>query len=131
MSAEEKKSTYELNEQQRKNVVPLIRTIGNQLDRHKNVRDPIARNMLLVDNLCAIVDLMCAIADTIPQEAGFDRDTCKEIKEVSDRIKQAIMELFDWIQNPTYTTEHPVGQEMMRQGQKRLEDTERKVRALD
>lgn len=107
----------------------LIRTIKNKLDRRDKIRDPMARNMLLLDQMCVSMDLIASIAETLPKEVGFDRDLCLEIKDVSDKMKQAVDSLFDWIQHPTYTDQHPVGQEMMRQGQKSLDSAG--VRPLD
>ena len=106
-----------------------IRTIKNTLERRNKIRDPMARNMMLLDQMCQGMDFITSLADTLPKEVGFDRDLCGEIKDVSEKMKHSVDSLFNWIQSPTYTNEHPVGQEMMRQGQEKLDSF--KPRGLD
>lgn len=124
--ANQEQNPHLLEEKQRKGMTPtiktLLQTVNNSLERYDKIRDPIARNMILLDKLCVGMDVMVSAAEVMPEEAGFDKALCKDIAETAQKIKVAINQLFDWIQHPTYTKEHPIGLEMMNNGQSKLEN---------
>ena len=107
----------------------LMKGINNSLDRHDKIRDPMTRNILLLDKMCSGMDMIGALAEVMPKEEGFDREFCEEVKTTSERMKKVVGSLFEWVQNPTYDSNHPVGREMMRQGQENLDRGG--VRSLD
>lgn len=107
----------------------FLKTLNNMLDRHDKIRDPMTRNALILDKMCAGMDLLGGFADVLPKETGFDREFCDEVHATIERLKRVINSLFEWIQNPTYSNEHPIGREMMKQGQASLDAGY--VRALD
>lgn len=99
----------------------FMQSINNTLDRQDTIRDPMTRNTLILDKLCSGLDLLVASAEILPKELGFDREFCEDIAKTSSRVKRVTNSLFQWVQHPTYTTEHPVGQEMMQKGQTSLD----------
>jgi hypothetical protein len=131
MSDDSKNNRYQLKGKELVDASVLVKTwiraVKNTLERREKIRDPMARNMMLLDQMCIGMDFIGSIADTFPKEIGFDRELCLEIKDVSDKMKHSVDSLFDWIQHPTYTTQHPVGAEMMKNGQEKLDS----IRPLD
>lgn len=121
----ESEEKYTMSEKDRKKMAPVlkvfIKSINNTLDRHDKIRDPMARNMLILDKVCTSIDFLSGMAETLPTELGFDRDLCNDMTKASKRLKSVIDSLFDWIQHPTYTVEHPVGKTMMENGQATLD----------
>ena len=103
-------------------------SVNNSLDRYDTIRDPMTRNIVLLDKLCTGFDVLASIAMVLPRENGFDVKFCEDVQTTVKRIQTVVGNLFDWIQHPTYTSNHPVGLQMMQQGQEKLDHG---VKALD
>ena len=117
---------YKLSEKDRvsaeRTLGVLIQSMANTLDRHDRIRDPVTRNTLLLDKLCIGIDTLTAVAVILPEKYGLDQDLCDKIVKVAERTKKQILELFDWVQNPIYSPEHPIGKNMMIQSKENFED---------
>lgn len=120
--------TDEKKEKLIREMIPVIqgvlKTINNRLERQSLIRDPVARNLLTLDNLCTSLDALTAYGEIFVKYFGFDDKLCKDVNKTTENIKQSINELTEWVQHPTYTTEHPIGQKMMNKGQERLNSLE-------
>ena len=91
-----------------------INIVKLTLNRYSNVQDPVLRHALLVDKLLLFVDIgLGAGKEYIQKEIG---DECaEEFENVSLILQNDLKLLMDWIQTPSYSPDHPFGNNMMKQ----------------
>lgn len=82
--------------------------------RQQSIRDPMTRHIVFLEKLCLLTDMAMAAfenaAQSLPEE---NADLKRRLESVLANTNDRIMGLIDWIQQPSYGPDHPVGQQEM------------------
>lgn len=81
----------------------------NILARQQRVKDPAVRYSLFLDKLCLSIDAAMAGLESL----DLSEDTRNDIKSAIQKIQDEIMLVMDWIQQPSYSPDHPYGNRIM------------------
>ena len=116
----------EYNEQKRKDV-RLRWEIGlgvaeSILGRQKQINDPVAKNLLLADKLCLLVDTAIGFMHGALTEDDVDEDVKNRAVKIGKDLQTELRKLTDWIQQPTYSPDHPYGFKIMTDAKQELEN---------
>ena len=86
----------------------MLHVLNSGISRHKRSKDPIVRSTLLVDKLCAFVDV--GLAFLVMNHNDIPEDLQNKMKESAGSIKDELDFLLDWISSPQYDPDHIYGQ---------------------
>lgn len=102
--ANREENKYLICDQERPKVAMAVKvvlgTVNNILDRRDRIRNRNTKLALLVDQLCMSMDTLNGAAETLPEQAGFDRELCEQIRTTVGRMRNAMNELFEYVQDP-------------------------------
>ena len=100
------------------NIELILNTLDRILKRRTKINDPVQRHLLLIDTLTIAIDFGVAGLKTVIEEDKYDEDGDEKpeytnimrlYQSVSEQTTQQLEALTDWIQQPTYSPDHPYG----------------------
>jgi hypothetical protein len=87
----------------------MLDSVNTVLDRRDRIRDRNVKLTLLVDKLCLATDVLNGAVQTLPEKAGFERELCDDIRNTVARLREAMNELFEFVQDPNAPVVAPSG----------------------
>jgi len=95
----------------------VISSLEKTLNRNFEVKDPVIRYTLFIDKLYMIIDTMSSMSDAYlkynQDEMGISNDHVTRMNKLSKSLQKEMKMLADWVQNPVYSPDHPLGKMMM------------------
>ncbi len=87
--------------------------------RQKKIKDPVTRHTLFVEKISMLIDFCYSMLELRDKHLspGLLVDIEKTIKNVDDDLNS----LIEWIQQPIYSPNHPIGNKIMKEAEKRYE----------
>ena len=108
----------EKKEIQKKAISAVIKLLSTTLKRYKGIKDPSTRYSIILDHYITLIDAGLAVSEFfIPKEYGLER----ELKETTDEFRSFLTELFEWVQNPVYQPDHPIGKQILNDAKKEFD----------
>jgi len=106
--------------------------IYRQIERKKKIKDPVTRNMIIAEIFVSLVDIVADMG-IINLKSSLDRNISKvpegkrdlyekktdevveKIQKTRDDLNQLMDSFSEWILQPIYSVDHPVGKSMMKE----------------
>lgn len=126
MDPEVKKTEEQRKEKEKKRNIAftesLIKVVTRGISRHNRSGDPVVRATMLFDKLCLILDLFTAFTSTaVIEDYDYPEEFRMKIEETSQLLHNELNFVLDWIQNPSYSPDHPYGNSIMKEAKKSFE----------
>lgn len=104
-------------ERSRKISDTVLSILENNFSRSKKLRDPVTRHIVFLEKLLMIQDVVLAGLNNF----GTTEDQEERVRNLAKEINDEIGSLIDWIQQPIYSPDHPVGAEMMKESKENFD----------
>ena len=92
----------------------ILTALESNFNRARLIKDPVTRHILFLEKLLAVKDIFVASLDAIP----MTEDTKIRSQKLCTTINGEVESLIDWIQQPIYSPDHPIGNSMMKEAEK-------------
>jgi len=86
----------------------------NIFSRYHYIKDPMVKYTLIVDKCLLLLDVLSAAGMTCSQMKGVTEENKKQISITIGLMRDDLRGLQDWILNPTYSPDHPMGYGLMK-----------------
>ena len=124
MTTASSSSAEDLKDEKKNQKEKMMKTIALFLDRivarQKCNKDPVLRFTLLVNNMCLGLDGLLTYMEI--EADDLSPDTSEKIRKSASTLSGELDALFEWIQSPQYTPDHPFGNHVMKEAEKDLSD---------
>lgn len=98
----------------------ILEVLDSNMARLDKIQDPMSRNLAFLDKLMTAMDTLTIVLKTNLDLQ--DKETQDKMDQVSQRFKKHTEGLMEWIQQPCYAPNHPVGQGLMNGARKDWEE---------
>lgn len=102
------------SEEQQKVLNVILTALESNLGRAKKIKDPVTRHILFLEKLLAIKDIFIAALENVEMA----EETKYRSQKLCTIIDEEVESLIDWIQQPIYSPDHPIGNNMMKEAGK-------------
>lgn len=108
-----------------------VRALKSMNARYRSVPDVVAKHTLVLDKLMIMTDIMMS-AMTIKME-DYTNQGCdvKGAEEVCNDIKKDLQELWEFVQHPAYSPEHPFGAQLMKKSGEHFDKKVEKIEKIE
>ncbi len=103
-------------EQKEQAIRAALSAVENNFARAQRIRDPVTRNIVFLEKLLTVGDICIGALNTYGVD--FPEDLKIRSENVTKLINTQIEGLIDWIQQPIYSPDHPIGNMMMKESEK-------------
>jgi hypothetical protein len=103
-------------EENEKFVRSIICALESNFGRLNKIRDPSTRHIVFLEKLLTIKDIFAGALEN--NDKKFPEDIRTRTQNLMKLMDTEIESLIDWVQQPTYSPDHPVGNAMMKEANK-------------
>lgn len=90
----------------------VIGILEKNFKRQSAIKDPTIRYTVFVDKLCLTLDGLMSTLES--QQTDLPEDLQKRIQEVNETINKELNNLMEWIQSPSLSPDHDLGNSIMK-----------------
>lgn len=121
---ETRKEKEEREEKERVEIIikAICETFERIMHRQVYFEDPVMRNTLLVDKLCLLVDGLTLPLTLLADKYKIDPELVERSKACMENLNKQLYILFEWINSPHYSPDHPFGHKMVKEGEKAFKE---------
>ena len=95
----------------------IVGSLERILNRNFEVKDPVSRYIMFLDKLYMFIDISMSMSEAYikygNKEDEISTDFVVRINNLAISIQKEMKMLSNWIQNPIYSPDHPLGKMMM------------------
>lgn len=99
----------------------IIKVFERGIERQRRSGDPVMRATLLFDKLCLVLDILCAGLLSNEETKDYPKELNEKILKTSNMVTEELTFVLDWISNPTYSPDHPFGNNIMESSKKHFD----------
>lgn len=109
---------YRLKGKEEKDILidVILNIAENNLGRARKIRDPVTRHVVFLEKILTVHDALIGMLNSSTIEMS-DNSRIR-IKNLCNILNEEVESLLDWIQQPTYSPDHPVGNTIMKEANK-------------
>lgn len=101
-----------------------VRALKSMNLRYKSVPDVVAKNALVLDKLMIMTDIMMSFLTVKMEDCVKQGCDVKGAEEVFSDIKNDLQGLWEFVQHPAYSPDHPFGKQLMKTSGEHFHKTE-------
>lgn len=95
----------------------IVGSLERIFNRNFEVNDPVTRYTLFLDKLYMFIDISISMSEAYVKYSDpkneISTDHIIRIKRLALSIQEEMKKLSNWVQNPIYSPDHPLGKMMM------------------
>lgn len=91
--------------------------------RLQNIKDPSHRYTVLLDRISCLIDIATTVGKGFCIANDFPLDVQERFEKILNDINNDIAQMFDWIQQPMYSPDHPFGKKMLDESRQHFESS--------